>query len=229
MVKSRENALSIEQLRKVLSKCQNFYEYFLIRTLSATGMRIGEFLHFNKGWIDYEAEPVPMIRIPRKMKCGNRCGYCKNKKWEYEYRLKYKIKSEKTKEKLLKEDNYLNGWWISKTPEAQRSIPIISETLLKLFEKFFSKHKFCWEYYWDKPTCWKMCREIGKRAGIVLTPHVLRATCASIMAQLGASEATLTAVMGWTTIMPAIHYLKTSGRRAAEELSKIKEKYGDII
>jgi len=51
---------------------------------------------------------------------------------------------------LLKEDNYLNGWWISKTPEAQRSIPIISETLLKLFEKFFSKHKFCWEYYWDK-------------------------------------------------------------------------------
>lgn len=217
-MKSKEHALEKEDISRLFKACSSGKETFLTKILTFTGVRVGEFLHLNEKWVDYRRE---MIKIPRNDKCG-RCGYCRQKRGEYQKRLKDVVKGDKTKKRLKSEDNYLNGYWVVKTEEAVRSIPFLNNEVSTLLENFFKDHTYVWEVYNNKVYTWRMCREIGKRFDKIVTPHTLRATYATRMAQEGVSSANLQSLLGWSSISTAISYIRKSGRSAQREIKRKK-------
>jgi len=216
-IKSREYVLDKEELQALFNACEDFYEEFAIKTLALTGLRVGEFLHLNPGWVNFEEG---YIRVPRRIKCG-KCGYCNQKAWEYKRRMQLYIKNPQTIERLRNEPNFLNGYWVSKTAEAQRIVPFVSNEVPRLLREFFKESYYVYEEYHDKVTVWKMCKDVGKRIGKKVTPHILRASFATRLASMGVSEANLCAIMGWSSLQTALHYVRASGRRAIEEVNRL--------
>ena len=78
--KSRDHILTEEQIKRLIDNCKNYKETFLIRGLFYTGMRISEFIHLKKDWIDKEYE---FISIPEQIKCN--CYECYTHKTHAQY------------------------------------------------------------------------------------------------------------------------------------------------
>lgn len=214
-MKSKDFALEKDEISKLIKACENDKEKFLIKGLVFTGMRIGEFLHLNKGWIKRG-----FIVIPRKEKCG-KCGYCRQKKTEYQLRIKNTIKDPRIIERLKREDNFLNGWWIPKTEEASRSIPLVNKDIENTLREFFETYQYPHQLYDNRVNTWNMCKRVGRRINKKITPHALRSTFASRLAQEGISPANLQGVMGWTSIITAISYVRASGAPAKDEMDRL--------
>ena len=53
--KTKENILNAEEQKRLLAAFQTFNEAFLLNGIYYSGMRASEFLHMEKGWIDWAA------------------------------------------------------------------------------------------------------------------------------------------------------------------------------
>lgn len=69
--KSRDNILEEEEIINFIDFAKSYREKLLCCGLAFTGMRISEFLHLNRDWINFEKG---YISIPSSMKC--KCFEC---------------------------------------------------------------------------------------------------------------------------------------------------------
>ena len=121
-MKTKENLLTDFEADQLKAACKGFKDNLVVTVLLYTGMRVSEFIHMRRNWIDWK---MGLIRIPKMQKCS--CKYCER---ELEI-MRGKKKGEVTKP---------SGIWKPKTFEAVRSIPIVPEAE-QILKKFFSKHK----------------------------------------------------------------------------------------
>ena len=69
--KSREYILTDTQINTILSNIKDPKEVILVYGMLYTGMRVSEFLHLTRSWINFNDE---LISIPKEMKCS--CTEC---------------------------------------------------------------------------------------------------------------------------------------------------------
>lgn len=161
--KTKENLLDEDELVAFLKAVNTFNEQLLAYGLGFTGMRVSEFIHMRRDWIDWGRE---LILIPERQRCG--CG-------ERMCRLpRYNRKGQ-----IIKQA----GYWMPKTKNSVRAIPIVPE-LAPLLKKFFSKHSCIMEMIPSRGMAYYMVRDIGIRAGIKhrVFPHAIRGTFATLLA-----------------------------------------------
>jgi len=70
--KTKEHILSEKQIQRVINAIEYEDELILFYCLLYTGLRVSEFIHLRRSWIDWEND---FIRIPKKQKCS--CSECK--------------------------------------------------------------------------------------------------------------------------------------------------------
>ena len=111
------------------------------------------------------------------------------------------------------------GLWTPKTKHGAREIPI-QPALARELREYLAKNESGFGF--SRISLWTKIKAIARRAGVKgVFPHALRATCATRFAEQGVSAATLQYVMGWATLESADSYVKSSKRRAQEELGRI--------
>jgi len=179
--RTKENLLTPTERDKLLKACKTFDEKFVVYGLLYTGMRVSEFLHMRRDWIDFEGG---WIKIPSEQPCNCRaCLRQRNGIW--------RVKSRKGEYK---------GRRIKLPPEVK-----------PLFEEFFRKRRSVLEVYRNRMNLWRIVKQVGKRAGIKrLFPHVLRGTHASMLAGKGFSPWGVQAALGWKSIKTADYYIRIS-------------------
>lgn len=111
------------------------------------------------------------------------------------------------------------GDWTPKTKHGVRSIPVVESRLKFALNRFFKDND---EVGMTRTTIWRIVRKVAERTSIKrkVYPHALRSTFASILAYKGISEGTMCSIMGWSNIKTAQAYVKLSGKRAKEELTR---------
>lgn len=72
--KAKDNILSEEEIKKLKESCKTPEEHLILSGLLFSGMRVSEFLHLNKTWIE---DKEGFISIPLEQKCN--CASCKDK------------------------------------------------------------------------------------------------------------------------------------------------------
>jgi len=193
-MKTKENLLTDFEADQLKAACKGFKDNLVVTILLYTGMRVSEFIHMRRSWIDWK---MGLIRIPKMQKCS--CKYCER---ELEI-MRGKRKGEITKP---------SGIWKPKTFEAVRSIPIVPEAE-QILKKFFSNHKKIIDLIPSRGSAYYRIRRIARRARIKhpVFPHVARGTFATLLARKGFNAFELTSTMGWRSIKTAQDYIKLSG------------------
>lgn len=75
--KTRDNILSEKEVKDLIkASAESLRESFIVNVLLSTGMRVGEFVHMRKDWVDFTRG---VIRIPEEMPCD--CKDCKDGVW----------------------------------------------------------------------------------------------------------------------------------------------------
>ncbi|MBA7496271.1 Tyrosine recombinase XerD [subsurface metagenome] len=188
--KTKENLLTDTEVDRLIEACQGFKDRFMVSMLLYTGMRVSEFIHMRRGWIDWE---MGLIRTPEIQRCGCReCGReLKNRRGQ-----------------ITKPP----GVWKPKTFEAVRAIPIVPE-VKGVLKEFFSKHEEVMELIPSRGAAYYRFKGIAGRAGIEhpVFPHVARGTFATLLARKGFNAFELMSTMGWKSIKTAEDYIKLSG------------------
>ncbi len=175
--KSKDHILTEEQIKQVIKQCKNLKEELLIKGLFYTGMRISEFIHLKKDWIDKEYK---FINIPRQIPCN--CSECINHKIHPRY-------------------------WMTKTKSGERHVYVIKE-VRNIIINYFERHKDVIELVKNRKEAWRIIKQIGKRSGIKLFPHSIRASYATALVEKGVDPYRLTNIMGWSNTQPAISYIR---------------------
>lgn len=75
MGKAKKNVLDPREEEELISSLKYLHEEVLIKGLLYTGMRISEFIHMKRSWIDFEGE---WIKVPEKQVCS--CRECEKKR-----------------------------------------------------------------------------------------------------------------------------------------------------
>lgn len=73
--RTKDNILTDEEIEMLKLSCKNKAERFLVESLLYTGMRISEFVHMKRDWINFEQK---YIKVPEKQACS--CYDCRTKK-----------------------------------------------------------------------------------------------------------------------------------------------------
>jgi len=202
---TKDNLLTQNEI-DVLKKTElNFREKLIVFGLMYTGMRVGEFLHMKKNWIDWEKAT---IHIPPQQEC--QCYECA------------KIKKP-TKRNPYKQNNI----WYPKTKAAIRVIPLMPKIfpVYDILKDYFSRHESIMETIKNRGEAWYLVNSAKRKAKIKhkLFPHAFRGTYATQLASAGLDAFHITAALGWEDIDIASAYIKLSGeqlKQAFEEKLK---------
>jgi site-specific recombinase XerD len=196
---SRDNVLVSYERKMLVEACNKAKERLITKMLLSSGMRISEFLHMQKSWIN---PSFTYIKIPRLQKCSI-CTSCREKEIWHVHKNK---QTGEVKKSLWKP----KGYWSAKTSHAKRLIKI-DPSYRDLLKRYFDKYNTIMEKYKNRVYCWEMIKKIGLRAGIKhrIFPHCLRSTNATILAsRLNPIE--LCAKMGWKDLQTALSYVNFS-------------------
>ncbi|MHA1852538.1 MAG: tyrosine-type recombinase/integrase [Candidatus Heimdallarchaeaceae archaeon] len=191
--KSRENVLTPEERERLLKAIRYEDEELAIKGLLFTGMRVSEFIHFKRDWINLDEG---IIHIPYKMKC--KCYECMSKRSH-------------------------KGWFVVKTKHAERPIPILPEVedlFMKYFEEYNSVMDMLYHRVnvWKLVKRVGLRAKIHHK----VFPHSLRATFATMVVEKGLEDAiALKDLMGWKKIDMAIEYIRLSGTGLKRKIEEI--------
>ena len=205
-MKSKDLVLKEIELEELLKACEKPKQKLVAYTLAYTGMRASEYVHLRPSWIDWQNM---IIKIPSEVKCTEH-PECRKER--------YKTKKDGTRY-LSKKANT----WKPKTKNSVRAIPIDFEPrlrgALREYEDILKEPR-------DRVAVYRMIKRLASKTSIKtpVTPHVLRATFASICSAKGMSAGNLQALMGWERLDTAQHYVKASGVNVANELNEIWSK-----
>jgi integrase len=194
--KSRDNVLTPDEREKLIKACLDEQESLVVHGLLFTGMRVSEFVHMKRSWIDWKDG---VINIPHHQpcKCGQEC--------------------------MEPRKNKARGCWQVKTKSAERPIPIVPE-LKPLLQSYFAQHETVMETIYSRVYAWKLLQGVGKRARLrhKVFPHALRATFATILCEKGLENAViLKDLMGWRKLDMASEYIKLTGTAMKKQVDKI--------
>ena len=173
--------LEPEQVGKVLRVCTMLSERIIVGVPLFLGLRVGELTHMRADWITREG----YLAIPEEQSCG--CTKC--------------VASTKHP-----------GIWTPKTTSGIRTLPIskpIQKDLLRFLQIQPNGLGF------GRIRVWELTKDILRRAGVTqkgwsggtVGPHVLRATCMTMLSNGGMSAAQLAYFDGWKSIAVASHYI----------------------
>lgn len=203
--KTRDNLLYGEEIYILKNSCETYEEKLLILGLLNSGMRISEFIHMRKEWLDWSGK---LIKIPSSMPCL--CYECKKELWTRS--------SKKTGEKELKKPK---GIWMPKTKNGARSIPILPE-IEPLFKEYFATKDSMMQLIPNRIKGWKIIKEVAKKSKIakILFPHCLRGVFVTQLLDKGFDYMTITNVLGWDDIKIVMKYAKYSSGMIVNEFNK---------
>lgn len=194
--KVEDNILDAKEQEKFLESARSFEGKLLAYGLLYTGMRVSEFIHMKRGWLNWGKKNPPKyygaIEIPKEMRCD--CYECKDKR---------------------------NGYWRVKTKRSARTIPILEEPSGYL-KSFFDDHSQIMDLIPHRQEAWKIIKRLGKRAGFKVFPHALRGTFATILAAKDFSADVIQDTLGWAQPETANKYIRLSGEQV---LSQFEEKW----
>lgn len=71
----QQDVLMSEEMKDMLIACQTLRERFIVACLLFAGLRVGELVHLNRHWIDWDNDT---ITVPQTQHCG--CKECQNKR-----------------------------------------------------------------------------------------------------------------------------------------------------
>ncbi len=205
-MKTKENLLTDFEADQLKAACKGFKDNLVVTVLLYTGMRVSEFIHMRRSWIDWK---MGLIRIPKEQSCP--CKECKTVRYK-------KMWNPKTKKMvfIIKDGKWVikkpAGVWRPKTFEAVRAIPIVPE-VETILREFFLKHEEVMDLIPSRGAAYYRIRRIARRAGIphAVFPHAARGTFATLLARKDFNAFELTSTMGWKSIKTAQDYIKLSG------------------
>jgi len=195
--KTKENLLTSDEIRRLLASCKTLKEKLVVYSLLYAGLRVSEFIHMNRDWIDWNRS---ILRIPESQPC-NKCPSCRKPRYN-------------KKGKLIKPRNT----WVPKTKNAVRSIVIDDELYLVLLD-YFASHKTVMETISSRGAAYYIVKKVARRCGLEhkLFPHALRGTRALTLAKAKFSLWALKDFMGWKNIDVAADYVKLAEADLQEE------------
>lgn len=171
-------------------------ERLIVNTLLYTGMRVGEFIHMRKDWIDLKRE---IISIPSRQSCN--CCECRTKKGVW---------SPKTA---------LSARPIVMLP---KKFPLLMNTL----KEYFDKHNAIMETLDHRSIVWKHLECARKKAGIEhkLFPHVFRGTYATMLYRYKVDKMIIKKSLGWRSLAMLDKYVGLTTDDMKDEIgSKIPD------
>ncbi len=192
--KSRENRLTTTEIETMKEACRHLEERVVVYGLLYTGMRISEFIHMRRDWVDFKEG---IIHIPYRQKCN--CYECMAKEGEH------------------------RGFFKCKTKHGERPIPILEE-LRPILKEYFGEYLSVQDLVENRVNAWRIVKNIARRAKIEhpVFPHCIRATFASLLVEKGLNDPiTLKDVMGWKKINMAEAYIRLSGQAVKEKINQI--------
>jgi len=209
-----DHILTPEERRKVLNSITNEQEELVIKGLLFTGMRVSEFLHMRKDWIDFKGG---LIHIPYRIdcKCSDSCRKAKYKRYKKDKNTGEKVKLDVPV--ITKPSNT----WQCKTKRAARTIPLLPQ-VKDVLKRHFSEYNSIMDVLFNRINIWRILKDMEKRAKIqhMLFPHMLRATFASVLAELGFDAFMIQSILGWSSITMAQVYVMLSGKAIKDEFNK---------
>jgi len=197
--RTRDYILDDSDILRVKRSLKTFTEALLVLGLLYTGMRVSEFIHFRKSWVNWKKG---LILVPRQQVCS--CYSCKKV-----------LKNRKGE--IVKP----SGVWKPKTDESVRPIPVLPE-VERLFIEHFKRHDTIMDVIASRVYAWMILKRVGERSGVKLFPHVLRGTFATLLAAKGFDATEITPLLGWKSFKMADQYIKFSGARV---LKAVHEKW----
>ena len=214
--KARDHLLEDPQINRVEKILRTDEERLVFYGLAFTGLRISEFIHLRRSWINFKRN---QIKIPEYQPCNCKgCIYLRNN-------LRKKLaKAEEqnitfTNKMTQRYKTMLEGNWLPKTTHSVRTITIVQQARDVLYP-YFDKHKLMLEAFPLRQYINTMLTDIGKRSKVKLFPHALRGTFATMLALDNFTTIRLTEIMGWADINTALFYIKLSGAALQEEFDK---------
>lgn len=214
--KAKENIMSFQERENILNSITNREEELVVKGLLFTGLRISEFLHMNRDWIDFKEG---IIHIPYRIPC--KCSKsCKEGNYKY-YKIDRKT-NEKTKLETPELTKPINTWQC-KTKQAERPIPILPE-VENVFKEYFKIHKNIMDTIGNRVYVWRLLRDIGIRAKISKKafPHMMRSTFATTLVEKGLEDPiALTQIMGWANYTQAQSYITLQGSTLKKKVMNI--------
>jgi len=186
--KTLENLLGEEEIGKILRYLEregSFLEEFCFKVLLYTGMRVSEFVHMRKSWVDFNRN---LIIIPEKQSC--KCKECRKKGYIWRPKTKDAVRN------------------IPIVPEIRGLLRAFFNRFNSVMDLFEGKTP-------PRVLVYNILRELGENVGLKhrLFPHALRGTFATILASKGFGEWEIKSALGWRSIDVATMYIKISGRR----------------
>ena len=192
-----ENYVLTEAEREALLRtCKDIQERVIILLPLYLGVRVSEAIHMDSRWIGDTGN----LRVPSQMVCG--CSGCAER-----------------------ENN--RGHWVPKTKAGAREIGIpgiVSDDLSPFLAQYprglrMSRYAF-----------YRHAKRLMKAAGIVIPglggdtayPHVLRATCATMLAAGGMNAPQLCFHMGWGDLKVAQKYINKAAMQATAPAAAVK-------
>lgn len=203
--KTKRNLLTDDEVSRLLSACGSPVEKLVVYVLLYTGMRVSEFIHMKRSWINWDSG---FITVPESQPCT----------LHRECRRARVVKDWSTGEYVE-----VRNLWRAKVPEAARSIPILPE-VKPVLKEFFNGHMAVSEVVPDRIEAWKIVKAVARKAGLKkrVFPHVLRGTFASILAGKDFDALSVQAVLGWKSVKTADEYIRISPQRL---MKMMKEKW----
>jgi integrase len=199
--KVRENILNEQERKQFLGACASAEEILVAYGLMFTGLRVSEFIHLNKSWID---PSFRFFKVPGEMPCS--CQDCKKENWKT-------IK--KTGQRIMSKPS---GVWKPKTENAIRIVPILPE-VKDIFQEYFKKYNSVRDLIPNRIECWTIVKIIAAKSGIDhdVFPHVLRAVFAVSLADRGFTMDKIMQALGWSDLKTVGVYIRSSPERLLKE------------
>ena len=239
---SKEDALNHQEV-KTLLKATYGQDRFILVTLLYGGLRVGELIHMRRSWIHINDEYAEAlggnhIKIPGKGPLCD-CVDCQlssfieleSKKEESTdtawHRKKQKEFYERRRNRTLPKN--LTRQWSPKSRAGVRTIPILFPELETELLNFFTKHK---KLNVSRQHIWRIIKRISKDnlgSDRVLYPHAVRATCATLWADVGLDVYNLQTFMGWDSLAPAEMYVNTGEKKMMAATFKKKDAITKLI
>ena len=193
---SEQYVLNADQREKLLAACEDNRDRVIIKLPLFLGLRAGEAIHARTTWIDSEQN----LRIPPEMRCN--CDTCAKRRNP--------------------------GIWKPKTARGARTIAI-PEYVKADFGPFLAEHslglgmsRFAFHHR-IKLLMGRARITFPGLGGDTGFPHILRATCATMLAEGGMSAIHLCYAMGWKDLQQGQHYVNQAAMKtgATDSAKKI--------
>ena len=193
---SEQYVLPDPDRQALIRACSDTRDRVIVKVPMFLGLRASETVHLDVRWVSSNGD----LRVPSQMVCS--CAQCAKK----------------------------GGNWKPKTKAGARvlGIPkIVGEDLgefLAVSPRGLEVSRFVLHH---------QLKKLMQRAGIVIPglggnsgfPHILRATCATMLAEGGMNAVQLCYTMGWTNLQIGAHYVHLAAMRTAAPQSA-KEIFG---